>query len=627
MLSKIIDLIKRNPRKSVVIFLVTVAIIIIIIIFSSKKSNETAPETEKQIVQNRLKTIMPLFNLSTTETFNDTLVFNKTNDIIKNLKSFFMFAFPKLDYNELNKRLKENNVDLTAFEIFEKHKNDDIKTNLDKYAVLAQNFETSLYSSYAISRVTLSDMDYNKNIVKLMFIMSTMTSFLFYNDFNEIQNTIKYIINKDYLTNDTINIYLKTKINESIDYKEAITFNENVSICYMDAQLCKKSIDINNLIMSLKPRITTETIKLNNDLFYILMTKFLMDLENIDTTKMYENYMTTSQELYQLYQRLLPDNNMVTQPLSDMTMPTYPDMLMPTFPTTSLLDETLKAFNIKVDEPSSVENFEVTSSNVDTIVFNTKDDIINNMMDFFGYLYPKMNSNDINNLLQQYNNNKTMQEILNENKNKIYIEDIPYSVMYEDYVYDETDNSKIADNIRAFKLIIILISSINLKYNINDFINSVLIDSNRTLPSNKSNITYINIVVPNDFKTNNIMRTYFKTNYTEDLQITNEEPSWNGSNGIECLTSQLCTIGADIDIQNNYINPLGKWAVNNMDKIKMQFNLSMVHYLLQLNGSDTTKIYNDFDKLRKELYDSRLEWINTNENNTTMPITVPTTTA
>jgi hypothetical protein len=250
------------------------------------------------MVQNRLNNIIPLFNLSTTETFNDTLVFNKTNDIIKNLKSYFEFVFPKLDYDELNKKLKENNVNLTAFEIFEKHKNDDIKTNLDKYAVLAQN-ENSLYSSYAISRLTLSDIDYNKNIVKLMFIMSTMTSFLVYNDFNEPQNTIKYVINKDYLTNYTINIYLKTKINESINYKDAIIFGEDVSICYTDAQLCKKSINVNDLIMSLKPRITTETIKLNNDLFYISMTKFLMDLENINSSfaisLLLMNYMLTQE--------------------------------------------------------------------------------------------------------------------------------------------------------------------------------------------------------------------------------------------------------------------------------------------------------------------------------------------
>ncbi len=276
----------------------------------------------------------------------------------------------------------------------------------------------------------------------------------------------------------------------------------------------------------------------------------------------------------------------------------------------TLLDKTLIAFNIKVNEQFSLEKFGETS-NVVPIVFNTKDDIVNNMMEFFGYLYPKMNIDDINNLLKQYNNDKIMKDILNENKNKIYIEDIPNSIMYEDCVYDEKDDSIIADNIRVYRLILNLILNIKMKDNIKDFINSLLTKTNRTLPSNKSDITYINFAVPNDFKTNNIMSMYTKTNYTEDLEIKGNEPYWDSSsNGIECLTSQLCKVSVDIDIKNNYIEPFKTWAIINMDKIKMQFNLSMVYYLLQLNGSDTTKIYDDFNKLRTELYDSKLAWIN-----------------
>ncbi len=322
---------KKHPKKFGALFAAIFLILIIIgiVIGFIKNKNNSTPLTEKQIVQNKLQIIIPLFNLSTTETFNNTLVFNKTNDIIYNLKSFFDFAFPKLNYDELNKILKENNVNLTAFEIFEKHKNDDIKNNLDKYAILAQGDMSPLYISYISSRLNLSDIDDAKNMIKLMFIISTMTKFLFYNDFNDTPTTLKYVINKDYLTNDVINIYLKTKLNESVDYKDAIDYNEYVSICYMNSQLCKKSINVNGLIDLLKIRTTYETKILTNDIFYISMAKFLMDLENIDTTHMYDIYIKLSQKLNQLYQTLQrANNNSVKQLLSGTSMPTFPDVTM-----------------------------------------------------------------------------------------------------------------------------------------------------------------------------------------------------------------------------------------------------------------------------------------------------------
>ena len=44
------------------------------------------------------------------------------------MKAYFDFIFPKINYEELNKKLKEYNVNLTAVEIFDKHKNDNLDT-------------------------------------------------------------------------------------------------------------------------------------------------------------------------------------------------------------------------------------------------------------------------------------------------------------------------------------------------------------------------------------------------------------------------------------------------------------------------------------------------------------------
>jgi hypothetical protein len=200
-----------------------------------------------------------------------------------------------------------------------------------------------------------------------------------------------------------------------------------------------------------------------------------------------------------------------------------------------------------------------------------------------------------------------MQQILNDNKEKIFIKEIPAVIIYEDRVYDETDDALIADNIRAFRLMMNLIANIDLKYNTSDFINGVLAKRNITLPMDKSNITDVNIIVSHDFNTNNNISLYLQTNYNKDLPITSDAPLWNSSNSIECLTSQLCKIGVDIDIQNSYIKPLKTWGINNKDKIKQLFNLSMVYYLFLLsqNSSDITKVYSDLDTLIQELYNSR----------------------
>ena len=274
------------------------------------------------------------------------------------------------------------------------------------------------------------------------------------------------------------------------------------------------------------------------------------------------------------------------------------------------LNKVLRAFNIKQGENFVNENFvnenfqEISTTTNVLIIFNTEDDIKNNIMVFLGYLYHKMNVDKINELLKTYNNNKTMQQILNDNKNKIYIGDIINKVIYEGCLYDEIDDNIIANNVKAHRLILNIVGNINFKNNFKQSINENLAKHNLTLPPNYSDIKYLNLVVSDDFKTSNNINTYYKTNYNEHIKITGDEPQWSGgTNTLECYTSIVCRTGAEINIKVN-IQFLKEWAIKNKDKHNTILNLSIVRYLLELNG-DTTNIYNDLEKLRQEVYSTR----------------------
>ena len=283
-----IDLIKKNPGKVVSIVLFIVVVIILTIIFTLKKKEDTpviTGKTEKEIIKDKLKNVVNIFNLSTTETFGENVVFNNGNNIINNLKLYFDYAFPGLDYNELNKKLKEYNVNLTAFEIFEKNKNVDIYNNnidiIDKYIQIGNPL---LYTFYNLSRFNFSDMEDTINKLKLSYIISKITTKIF---IKEVFN-LKFIINKDYLINDTINIYYRTNNNESININNAVNDDNSLS-CLDENKLCKSSENMKEFAMKANSLIKEEEKPLYTKLFYLLITTYLMELENISTDKINED--------------------------------------------------------------------------------------------------------------------------------------------------------------------------------------------------------------------------------------------------------------------------------------------------------------------------------------------------
>jgi hypothetical protein len=296
MSSKIIDLIKKNPGKVVGIVLLIVVVIVLSVIFTSNKKDKhvITGKTEKEIIKDKLKNIVNIFNLSTTETFGENVVFNNGNNIINNLKLYFDYAFPGLDYDELNKKLKEYNVNLTAFEIFEKNKNIDIYNDIDIIDKYIQIGNPIMYTLYHIPRLNFSDMEDTINKLKLSYIISKITIKIF---IKEVFN-LKFIINKDYLINDTINIYYRTNNNESININDAINDSKSLS-CLDENKLCKSSENIKDFAMEIKSLIKEEENPLYTKLFYLLITTYLMELENISTDKINEDNMKLYNTIFQ----------------------------------------------------------------------------------------------------------------------------------------------------------------------------------------------------------------------------------------------------------------------------------------------------------------------------------------
>jgi hypothetical protein len=273
-------------KKQIVYGVIGVCVIIIIsfiiaeIIKASKKSEEKPVENIEKKYNDKIEKSIVAFNLSKTEPFADTIQIKTLNDIVKNFKFLCELMFPEIDYNEVNKLLKEFQVDLSASEIFEKHKNDSY--TIQKYdlsELLGPYFNLIMYNTkFNIKEKILA--------LKLIYICVWMTTFIFLYQIAKI-NEPQFVINNDYLTNDILTFYIRNDSNKSIANKDAIEMPEDAMIALKDTSGKLYKIIIN--LSMLKDILSKETIKdemsqLTNKIFHLKFVRFLMTLENIPTT-------------------------------------------------------------------------------------------------------------------------------------------------------------------------------------------------------------------------------------------------------------------------------------------------------------------------------------------------------
>lgn len=255
-----------------------------------------------------------------------------------------------------------------------------------------------------------------------------------------------------------------------------------------------------------------------------------------------------------------------------------------------LLDNVAKAFNLTGGEKFLNENF------VDVnVVFKNLDDIKNNMMTFLEYACPEMNIDEINSLLKEYGVNKTMQQIFDEHKNDnttTYFNNFKlfeYVLFpYTNVLFKETDDNKMLENFRLYMIVFLAIQTIYTK-NLYNF------PFNRNYGGTEYTINNIELQLSPDYKTNNIVSLYLRTNNNKDISLDNAidalgeiEP---GKISDRCLSNILCK--NSVDIAKDFITPRKNKAVVNMINVIKYFNLSIVLGLLKLNGSDTTNLEAD----------------------------------
>jgi hypothetical protein len=246
----------------------------------------------------------------------------------------------------------------------------------------------------------------------------------------------------------------------------------------------------------------------------------------------------------------------------------------------SLLDSAARAFGLT--ENLVNEKFDTNND----IVFNSLADIQNNWMVFFSYFFPKMEIDKINQILNNYGCTKTMQEILSEKKNELdpyKLIDHPLGGYYMCYIFDETNDDKIIENLKLYYIILTNgIYNIYFKNNLSEAKRRLI--GNKTLPVNKSDLQYVRFQLAQDFKTSDKLVLYIKTNYNETIPLSDAiEASSNNSNWVDCLTSNLCTNSITIqELINRYKQLI---IENDMATMKRVFNMYFALTLLKLNGS------------------------------------------
>lgn len=201
------------------------------------------------------------------------------------------------------------------------------------------------------------------------------------------------------------------------------------------------------------------------------------------------------------------------------------------------------------------------------IVFNTIDDIIKNMNEYLKYVAPDVDMNEINSLLRENGLDKTAETILNEHKN---INSSIFTQKFEvitTIIYFNIYNSFKSNNEEE----------INQKLRIN-FI--ILIHYSNIV--NKIKHPSLEIILADDFMTNDVMHIYFRTSNNKNIPFSSAIEVKGGND--TCFTeNKLCKTTKNISkyITDNKTNIIS--YLNDIDKI---IKLYFLKFLFDLNNID-----------------------------------------
>jgi hypothetical protein len=231
------------------------------------------------------------------------------------------------------------------------------------------------------------------------------------------------------------------------------------------------------------------------------------------------------------------------------------------------------------------------------IVFNTLDDVTKNIKEYLKYAASSVDMNEINSLLKNNGLNKTAETIFDEHKNldsdkfisKLQIAPIIQSNLYNSFKYnnEEEINKKFRINV------IILIHFTNLQIN-------------------KQKNSSAEIILNDDFMTNNNLIFYIRTSNNKNIPFSSATEILDDTDDMDvtdCYENNiLCKHILDI---NKLITDNKTFYINNLENGNKLIKLSFVKFLFDLNNIDNNgnpisspinipdKINTDFTELQK----------------------------
>jgi hypothetical protein len=312
------------------IFIIVIIIIILLYLFIKPNSSndvEVVPTTNELFSANELPTpttnevvfktynintlldnvvnVFGLTDYNTEENVLTTSILKTGSDIINNMIFFCDYAFPKLNIDNINTLLKDNNINLTAQQIFEKHKNDNFTKFADKFSFV------SLFKIYYLLIFNEDTETEFVNNLRLYFIIYLVYENMYINsnleyptdiDLNDKKYILNYInlqISKDYKTNDVISLYMKTNNNKNIPIEDAKLFKmKNYKEC-LTSILCKRETIIYKSLFDIR-LVVKQNIDIINRFFDLGFTIALSVLEDIEVPNILAEIEITRNKLKEL---------------------------------------------------------------------------------------------------------------------------------------------------------------------------------------------------------------------------------------------------------------------------------------------------------------------------------------
>ena len=220
------------------------------------------------------------------------------------------------------------------------------------------------------------------------------------------------------------------------------------------------------------------------------------------------------------------------------------------------------------------------------VLFKTLDDITQNMIEYLKYAAPTIDMNDINSLLIKNGLNKTADTIFKEHKE---LDSIKFIKKFKIQTiislntlnsYKNTDNQEIEKYYKSNDIILVdYINKIFQKY-----INSGNKDDSNMYSTGKYTITFIDLIINNDYMTSDRLIIYYRTSNNTNIPFSDAVEKEHDVD-FECYSpNKLCK--TTTKKYSEFINVHKEIVRSMLEDNEKLIKLLIVKYLFELNKID-----------------------------------------